>query len=161
MKLQGILGVSATLAISTAACGADYRVMDLNRETLEIIDAQTIRRDASVASVWLFTQYWQGQPFADKPPLTQVKSLMEIDCVANRWRTRAVRFFADPETPLPSPEDNPTTWKYIIPDSWTTNIRLAVCEGTFNSMGALDWHDYGSMIEAHRQIAQQRYSSPK
>ena len=151
IKGLSFIGLAALLS-SSCLEAKPYRVMDVSHDALQALDSSSIKRVGQIASVWMFTQYWQDQPLG-KETFSQVKSLAEFDCTSNRLRFQAVHFFADRNTPLPYGEDSLTHWVSIIPDAWVMKARNAACDGVYTKMGTLNWDDYDLMVRVHRQIA--------
>jgi hypothetical protein len=149
-------GCFAAMILSSGVEAKPFRVMDLNRETVQVLDSSTIKKNDGIASVWMFTHYWQAQPIGTRT-FIQVKSLIEFDCARNRVRFAAIHFFADRETPIPSGDDQITSWNAIIPDAWVMKARNATCDGKFTSMGTPIWDNYEIMLNIHRRIAEQAY----
>jgi hypothetical protein len=151
--------ISVALVTSASAVSAEpYRAMDVSREAIQSIDDGSIVRSAGSVQVWLFTNYWQPQPFG-KQRMSRAKSLIEFDCANNRMRFLAMHFFQDRDTPLPAGEDKITPWSAIIPDAWVMTARNAVCDGDYTPMGAIKWEDYEAMVSINLAIARQAFPS--
>lgn len=155
MRCLSLVGTALVLT-SCPLSAQPYRVMDISREAIQAIDEGAIARTGDSARVWLFTNYWQAQPFGSKT-MTRAKSLVEIDCSNHRMRLQATHFFQDRDTPLPSGDDKLTPWSAIIPDAWVMKVRNAVCDGSYGTMGAMKWEDYEEMVSINREVARRAF----
>ncbi|MBT0670456.1 hypothetical protein HT136_18980 [Novosphingobium profundi] len=153
-----IVLIATAISGASGVHAAPYKLMDLNAEALQAIDAGSITMTGNIANFWLFTQYWRPQT-VDHKSMSVVKSRFEIDCSTNKMRAISINFFTDIKTPLSNNGDGGFAWTSIIPDSWFMKVRGAACDNKYGAMGKMDWQDFETMVNLNREIARTSYPS--
>ncbi len=109
--------------VAGPALAADYRILDISKKSLDLVEVSSVQREGQNARIWT-VQIW---PQATASKAAEMKVYTEFDCRMFRYRLLSYTSY-DINGEVLAGEPSTSEWDYVAPDTVGSALIGIACK---------------------------------